>query len=119
MPSLELKTSAKVPDLEKFLLEFSKEGARILGKPEAYITTSVSPLPLMTFAGTTEPAFTLLVISLGNITPEKNEVYSKELSEFLQSKLGLSPERGYITFLDPGNDYLGYKGTTFGTIFGR
>ena len=70
----------------------------------------------MTFAGTTDPAFTLLVVrrsfshlsenltsthpisqtSLDNITPEKNEVYSKELAAFLEAKLGLKSDRGYM-----------------------
>ncbi|KAK0502670.1 Tautomerase/MIF superfamily [Armillaria luteobubalina] len=119
MPSLELKTNAVISDLNAFALEFSKESARILGKPEAYITVSVTPVPIITFAGTTDPAFTLLVTSLDNLNPEKNEKYSKELAAFLSKSLSLSHDRGYITFLDPGRAYLGYQSTTFATIFGK
>lgn len=45
--------------------------------------------------------------SLGNLQPEKNEVYSKKISEWLNSKLGLKNDRGYIVFNDPGNAYIG------------
>ncbi|KAF8918582.1 Tautomerase/MIF superfamily [Mucidula mucida] len=96
MPSLELKTNATISDLNTFALEFSKRSAEILGKPEGYITVSVVPVPIMTFAGTMEPAFTLIVTSLDNITPEKNDVYSKELAQFLNEKLGLKSDRGYM-----------------------
>ncbi|SJL04715.1 related to Macrophage migration inhibitory factor [Armillaria ostoyae] len=119
MPSLELKTNAVISDPKAFALEFSKESARILGKPEAYITVSVTPAPIITFAGTTDPAFTLLVTSLDNLSPEKNEKYSKELAAFLGKSLSLPHDRGYITFLDPGRAYLGYQSTTFATIFGK
>ncbi|KAK0210249.1 Tautomerase/MIF superfamily [Desarmillaria ectypa] len=119
MPSLELKTNAVISDPKSFALEFSKESARILGKPEAYITVSVTPVPIMTFAGTIDPAFTLFVTSLDNINPEKNEQYSKELAAFLKKSLSLPHDRGYITFLDPGRAYLGFQSTTFATIFGK
>ncbi|PBK87420.1 Tautomerase/MIF [Armillaria gallica] len=121
MPSLELKTNAVISDPKAFALEFSKvsESARILGKPEAYISVSVTPVPIITFAGTTDPAFTLLVTSLDNLSPEKNERYSNELAAFLSKSLSLPHDRGYITFLDPGRAYLGYQSTTFATIFGK
>ncbi|KAK7006751.1 Tautomerase/MIF superfamily [Favolaschia claudopus] len=106
MPYLELMVNIQV-------------GAEILGKPEAYITTSITYNKTLTFAGTLDPAFALTIISLGNLSAEKNERYSAALAQFFKDKLGIASDRGYINFHDPGNGYLGFKGTTFATIFGK
>jgi len=118
MPSLELVTNVKIADPKAFALEFSKFGAEVLGKPEEYITVQYNYNETITFGGTFDPAFTLKIISLGNLQPDKNEKYSKTISEWLGKKLGLKSDRGYIVFQDPGNAYIGFKGTTFRTIFG-
>ncbi|VDC03934.1 unnamed protein product [Peniophora sp. CBMAI 1063] len=118
MPSLVLKTNVKVDDVKSFSLEFSKTGAQILGKPENYISVAYDYNEFLTFQGTFDPAFLLVVSTLGNLSPEKNEKYSKEFFDFFKEKLGISGDRGYITFYDPGNSNFGHQGTTFGTIFG-
>ncbi|THH21102.1 hypothetical protein EW146_g406 [Bondarzewia mesenterica] len=107
MPSLVLTTNVKVADPKAFALEFSKAGAKILGKPEAYISVSYHYEEILTFNGTFDPALLLNIISLDNISPEKNEVYSKALFEFFEKHLGVSSDRGYITFIDPGRAFLG------------
>ncbi|KAJ7677245.1 Tautomerase/MIF superfamily [Mycena rosella] len=119
MPYLELLVNVPIPNDTEFALEFSKVAAKTLGKPEAYITVSTSVNKTLTFAGTLEPAFALSVVSLDNLNPEANEKYSAVLSEFFQSKLGIPNDRGYITFHDPGRGYIGFKGTTFETIFAK
>ncbi|KAJ7221688.1 Tautomerase/MIF superfamily [Mycena pura] len=117
MPYLELMVNVDIKDEKAFALELSKVGAEALGKPEAYITVSVTVNQTLTFAGTFDPAFSLSVVSLDNLGPEQNEKYSAILSKFLDDKLGIPSDRGYICFQDPGRGYLGYKGTTFATIF--
>ncbi|KAJ7184392.1 Tautomerase/MIF superfamily [Mycena filopes] len=119
MPYLELMVNVPLRDEQKFALEFSKLGAKVLGKPEGYITVSITYNKTLTFAGTFEPAFALTITSLDNLNPEANEKYSLALSEFFQEKLNIPSDRGYITFNDPGRGYLGYKGTTFETIFAK
>ncbi|KZV70732.1 Tautomerase/MIF [Peniophora sp. CONT] len=119
MPSLVLTTNVEIDDVKSFSLEFSKLGAQILGKPENYISVCYDYKEHLTFQGTFDPAFLLVITSLGNISPEKNENYSKQFFDFFKEKLGTPGDRGYITFYDPGNSYLGYQGTTFGTIFGK
>ncbi|KAF5358141.1 hypothetical protein D9756_001955 [Leucocoprinus leucothites] len=119
MPSLALTTNVRIHDPRAFTLKFSEFGAKVLGKPESYITVQYNYNDNMTFAGTHDPAFVLTIISLGNLKPEQNEVYSKTISEWLKQELGLSNDRGYIVFHDPGNSCIGYQGTTFGTIFGK
>ncbi|EKM83073.1 hypothetical protein AGABI1DRAFT_69253 [Agaricus bisporus var. burnettii JB137-S8] len=118
MPLLVLNTNVKVADPKTFTLEFSKFSAETLNKPEAYITVQYNHNEYITFAGTHDPAFNLAIYSLDNLQPEKNEVYSKKFSEWLNTKLGLQNDRGYINFIDPGRSHLGYAGTTFATIFG-
>ncbi|KAJ7273037.1 Tautomerase/MIF superfamily [Mycena rebaudengoi] len=119
MPYLELMTNVHIPNDTEFALEFSKVGAKVLGKPEAYITVSITYNKTLTFAGTLEPAFALSVTSLDNLNPEANEKYSAALSQFFHEKLGTPSDRGYIVFNDPGRGFIGYKGTTFATIFAK
>ncbi|KAF8479100.1 Tautomerase/MIF [Russula ochroleuca] len=119
MPSLVLETNVKVTEIKSFVLEFSKFSANLLEKPEKYISISYRYNEHLTFAGTLEPAFLLVITSLDNITPERNEAYSNALFTFLKDKFGLQGDRGYITFYDPGRANLGYQGTTFAQIFGK
>ncbi|KAF7359208.1 hypothetical protein MSAN_01262800 [Mycena sanguinolenta] len=120
MPYLELMVNVKIPNETEFSVEFAKFGAKALGRPESYMSSSVTYNRTLTFAGTLEPAFALTVVILNSeLNPEANEEYSAALSEFLQEKLDIPNDRGYINFCDPGRGYLGYKGTTFATILGK
>ncbi|EJD06168.1 Tautomerase/MIF [Fomitiporia mediterranea MF3/22] len=113
MPALQLTTNVKIDDVKAFSLEFSKIAAEALGKPESYISVCYTYNESLTFAGSFEPAFLLSIISLGNLNPQANAKYSKALTEFFEKKLGLKNNRGYITFVDPGREFLGYQGATF------
>ncbi|KAF8164018.1 Tautomerase/MIF superfamily [Pholiota molesta] len=119
MPVLNLTTNVKIPDAKAFALEFSKFGADTLKKPEAYISVFVTYNETLTFGGTFEPAFSLRIDTLDNLSEELNEGYSKAFSAFFQEKLGTQSNRGYITFIDPGRAYIGYEGTTCATIFAK
>ncbi|KAI0261084.1 Tautomerase/MIF [Gloeopeniophorella convolvens] len=119
MPSLILQTNVKVPDPKAFVLRFSKLSAELLEKPEKYISISLQYNEFLTFGGTFDPAFLLSIVSLDNITPQKNEAYSKSLFEFFEKELGVPGDRAYITFQDPGRAFIGHEGTTFETIFGK
>ncbi|KAJ7631902.1 Tautomerase/MIF superfamily [Mycena polygramma] len=115
MPILELTTNVKVADPKAFSLALNKAAAAALGK-DGYVTVSYTYNETVTFAGTHEPAFLLRVTTLDNGT-EKNEVFSKTLFAHLEEALGAPADRGYIIFNDPGRINLGYKGTTFATLF--
>ncbi|KAI9511346.1 Tautomerase/MIF [Russula earlei] len=119
MPTLILETNVKVADPKSFVLNLSKVGASILGKPEKFMLVSYRHNEYVSFSGTFDPAFLLDITSLDNITPEQNEAYSKGLFEFLLVELGVPGNRGYIKFNDPGRAYLSYQGTTFAQIFGK
>ncbi|KAF9533575.1 Tautomerase/MIF superfamily [Crepidotus variabilis] len=119
MPTLNFVTNIELPDRKAFALEFSKFGAKLLGKPEGYISVLVTYNDTLTFAGTFDPAFSLRIDSLDNINPTINEVYSQEFTKFFKEKLGIPNDRGYITFIDPGRANIAFQGTTFETIFGN
>jgi len=119
MPTLVLTTNVKVPDHKQFVLEFSKLGAEVLSKPEKYISVDFKYNETLSFAGTFEPAAQLVITSLDNINPEKNEAYSATLFKFFKDKLGVPGDRAYVVFNDPGRAYIGHEGTTFATIFGK
>ncbi|KAI0003373.1 Tautomerase/MIF [Russula compacta] len=119
MPTLIIETNVKPTDPRSFVLNFSKVAASTLEKPERYISVSYQHNEYLTFSGTLDPAFVLHVTSLDNITPERNEVYSKEFFAFLNKELGVRGDRGYIGFYDPGRAYVGHEGTTFAQIFGK
>lgn len=46
--------------------------------------------------------------SLDNINQQANEKYSKAFFDFFQKKLDVPANRGYITFIDPGRENMGY-----------
>jgi len=117
MPTLTLTTNVAITDTRTFLKNFSEFAAKTLAKPEEYIMVNYVPNPDLIFKGTFEPAFILHITSLGNLSPELNEGYSKMFSQYLGEKLGLKDDRGYLVFDDPGNAYMGYQSTTFEAIF--
>ncbi|KAF7353718.1 hypothetical protein MVEN_01057000 [Mycena venus] len=107
----------QITNQAEFSLNFAKAGAKALGKPEAVMSTIVSFNNSLTFGGTLDPAFSLTVTSLDNLSSEANEKYSATFSDFIDSNLGIPKDRGYIIFRDPGREYMGYKGTTFASLW--
>lgn len=94
-----------------------------MGKPEQFMSVSYTHNDTLTFNGSFDPAFQLTIVrtlaahclflmpvktSLFNINAQANQQYAHKISVFLKEKLGVSDERGYITFFDPGAENLGY-----------
>ncbi|KJA15959.1 hypothetical protein HYPSUDRAFT_71736 [Hypholoma sublateritium FD-334 SS-4] len=119
MPTLNFITNVKIPDAKAFALELSKFGADTLSKPELYISVIITYNETLTFGGTFDPAFSLRIDSLDNISEQLNEEYSKAFFKFFKEKLDLPGNRGYITYIDPGRANIGHDTTTFATIFGK
>ena len=46
--------------------------------------------------------------SLDNLNWQANEKYSKAFYDFFQKELGVLGNRGYIAFIDPGRENMGY-----------
>jgi len=116
MPTLTLTTNVAVTDKETFVKNFSKLAADVLKKPEEYIMVNWTHNPMLIFKGSFEPTFFLHVYSLGNLSPDLNEGYSKSFFSHLRKELGINDDRGYIVFEDPGNGFYGYKSTTYEAI---
>jgi len=122
MPAILLSVNTRPQDEaheKEFVLNLSKFMAVTLSKPERYISVKFDYSPTLSFAGSHNPAFIMHITSLGNINPEANEIYSQKIFAYLKEKLNIPGDRGYITFYDPTNAYLGHEGTTFATIFGK
>ncbi|KAG6861655.1 hypothetical protein C0995_013657 [Termitomyces sp. Mi166 len=83
MPVLELTTNVKL-------------GAETLKKPELYITVKYIYNETLTFQGTLDPAFTMNIISLGNLNETANEAYSRAFFDFFKERLGVQGDRGYM-----------------------
>jgi phenylpyruvate tautomerase len=101
-------------------------GAKTLAKPEAYMNVIITYNETFSFGGTFDPAISLRIVSssngteatthifmgiqdsLDNINREANERYSKAFFDYFQQRLGVTANRGYITFIDPGRENMGY-----------
>ncbi|KAH7928204.1 Tautomerase/MIF [Leucogyrophana mollusca] len=118
MPLLTLITNVKLDDakIKPFVSEFSKKASEIIGKPEVEFSIDFHYNPNLAFSGTFEPAVRLHVISLWNTNPENAKKWSKEFSEFFLESLGVSSDRGHMAFTDPGDAFLGFKGTTVAAL---
>ncbi|KAF8164027.1 Tautomerase/MIF superfamily, partial [Pholiota molesta] len=116
MPILNLVTNVKIPDARAFVLEFSKAAAETLKKPEASFMINVIYNELLAPGGTFDPAFSLRIDSLDNLSAELNDGYSKALFAFFQEKLGIPGTRGFIVFVDPGRENIAHNGTTIAKI---
>ncbi|KAI0923910.1 hypothetical protein AcW1_006730 [Taiwanofungus camphoratus] len=97
MPSLELKTNVALADPKSFVVEFGAFAAKILDKPLPAICVSYDYNETLTFNGTFDPAFQLVITSLFNLNPEANQVFSKAFFDFFEEKLGVPGDRGYMS----------------------
>ncbi|KAL3110154.1 hypothetical protein niasHT_015757 [Heterodera trifolii] len=59
-----------------------------------------------------EPAMILQIKSIGRVSAEENVIHCKNISEFVQSRLGISPDRVMIHFQSLEKHEVGKGGTT-------
>ncbi|XP_047520582.1 macrophage migration inhibitory factor-like [Pieris napi] len=119
MPHFRIETNvpkSKIP--HDFVTKTVPVLAKALGKPESYCVVTVIPDLLMSFGGTTEPCAIANLMSIGALGVEQNKKHSKVLFELVEKELGVSHDRMYITFQDEPTGNVGFKGTTFHSIFG-
>ncbi|XP_046572758.1 macrophage migration inhibitory factor-like [Haliotis rubra] len=122
MPCFILFTNVATSDLPKrFLFETSKIIAKAIRKPESLnvVEVRIHPGQMMTHGGTTEPCANSELQAIGHISAEENIQMSKEISEFLQQKLGIDPSRNYIKFTDMKPYELGCEGTTIEVLWSK
>ncbi|KAF7353700.1 Tautomerase/MIF [Mycena venus] len=102
MPYLLLLVNFQISDETEFSRQFSKVGAKALGKPEEDITTNI------TYNRSVVPgsfAFGLTIVGLGHLDSEAKEECKAVFHKFFTRKLGVPKDRGFIHFHNPA--YLG------------
>ncbi len=116
MPLLAIRTSAPLPapaDRDAALLRLSREVARLLRKPEAYVMVSLEGAA-MCFAGSVEPACYAELKSIGGISGATTGGLSQALCAALEQALGVPQARIYLEFTDVDGALWGHAGQTFG-----
>ncbi|CDI85862.1 macrophage migration inhibitory factor, putative [Eimeria praecox] len=77
---------------DAFLVEVEKALSKILGKPVQYINVSLVRGE-MRHAGSNDPAASVCVSSIGNITTRTNNLICVEIATFCNKFLGIDVER--------------------------
>ena len=114
MPLLKIQTNAPM-DKQKsqpLLQNVSQRIAQALNKPEQYMMVSLAADLPMLFAGTSEPTAFLEFKGIGLPTAKTGEL-SQLLCEWVESELGVAPQRIYINFADVPASLWGWNGETF------
>jgi phenylpyruvate tautomerase len=115
MPLLNLYSSAEIPDGvgRELLSAASRLLSRELGKPEAYVMTSIVPRARMYFAGSDAPACYAEVKNIGHFDGKLTRRLSAALSELVAKHAGVPKDRVYIEFADVTAERWGFDGETF------
>lgn len=113
MPTLQISSNVDIADSKSLAREASKLVASMLGKPESYVMVLVRPRCDMLFAGNDAPTALLSLVSLG-MPESKIKSYSEQLCGFIESRLGIAPNRIYINFESPPYSHWGWDNSTFG-----
>ncbi|XP_048237296.1 macrophage migration inhibitory factor-like [Haliotis rufescens] len=118
MPVFLLFTNLPASAIPKgFLLETTKMISKTLRKPEERIAVLIHPDQMMSHGGTTDLCANSELQGITNMGNKENIQMSKDISEFLQQKLGIDPKRNYIKFTRNQAFEVGYKGTTFEVLW--
>lgn len=114
MPLLKLETNAPLPDEQRkhLLTGLSRIVSQAVGKPEQYVMVSLAPVAMVMSAKDDKAAF-VDVRGIGGLTSEVNRRISRSVCELLQTSLGVSPERVYLTFTDVAASHWGWNAGTF------
>jgi phenylpyruvate tautomerase len=114
MPYLKIETNKKIDNAATgdILSKTSKFISQLLAKPEKWVMISIqSEIPMM-YNGNKEPAAYLELKSIG-LPKEKCQDLSAQLCKFIESEIGVVPERIYIEFSDLERSMFGWNSGTF------
>jgi phenylpyruvate tautomerase PptA (4-oxalocrotonate tautomerase family) len=115
MPFLKLTTNVTVSEQQssELLTDFSKLLATETGKSENYVMAELTGGRDMIFAGNSDPLAFIECKSIG-LSSTQAKSLSTSISQLLETKLQISPQRVYIEFQNCPADFWGWNGTTFG-----
>ena len=110
MPYINVSTSAKLKDKDRFLEEFSILISSLTNKSRRFVMAKINDNCQMYFDDETLCCF-LEIKSIGSLNPSK---MSKPISDFVYKKMGIPIDRIYISFVDVPASWWAWNGKTFG-----
>ncbi|XP_068668633.1 uncharacterized protein [Aristolochia californica] len=115
MPCLNISTNVSLDGVETsaILSEATKNVARIIGKPEAYVMIVLKGSVPLSFGGTEEAAAYGELVSIGGLNLDVNRKLSAAIANILETKLSVPKSRFFLKFYDTKGSNLGWNGSTF------
>jgi len=110
MPYINVSTSAKVNDTDKFLEEISILISSLTNKSRNFVMAKIDDNCQMYFDDKTPSCF-LEIKSIGSLKPSE---MAKPISEFIYKRMGIPIDRIYISFEDVPASLWAWNGRTFG-----
>jgi len=114
MPYLCVETNkALSPSAERVFLERATDWVETrLDKPRAVVMIAIAAGRPMTFAGSDDPTAFVRLKSVGLETEACQEL-AAELSRFIDTELGIAPERMFLEFQNLDRALFAWNGKTF------
>ena len=123
MPHLRIETNVKSSDIknmETCLAELTAAVAKTLSRPvESTFATVVTDVAMMKGDDSKVPVAQASLMSIGQLGVEENKKHAAVLFPLIKKHLGVDDDKCYIGFIGAVPSAVGYKGTTFHTIFGH
>jgi len=110
MPYINISTSSKVEDKKKFLEEISILMSSLTNKSKRFVMAKLNDNCEMYFDDQ-EPCCFLEIKSIGSLSPSE---MAKQISHFVNEKLGIPIDKIYIYFEDVSASMWSWNGRTFG-----
>ena len=110
MPYINVSTSAKVNDKDKFLEEISFLISSLTNKSKRFVMAKIDDNCQMYFDDETPSCF-LEIKSIGSLNPSE---MAKPLSNFVYEKMRIPIDKIYISFEDVPASMWAWNGRTFG-----
>jgi len=110
MPYINISTSAKVDNKKKLLEEISNLISSLTNKSKRFVMAKLNDNCEMYFDNE-DPSCFLEIKSIGSLNPSE---MAKPISDFVQEKMGIPPDKIYISFEDVPASLWAWNGRTFG-----
>ena len=110
MPYIRVSTSAKIENKKKLLEEISILVSSLTNKSSRFIMAKIDDNCQMYFEDETPSCF-LEIKSIGSLNPSE---MAKPISNFVYEKMGIPPDKIYISFQDVPASMWAWNGRTFG-----
>jgi len=110
MPYINIATSARVDDKKKLLEEISILLSSLTNKSKRFVMAKLDDNAQMYFEDDSPSCF-LEIKSIGSLNPSE---MAKPISDFVSKKVGIPPDKIYISFADVPASMWAWNGKTFG-----